>query len=120
MANEPKKAGGVPAAPEIATLTPSARSIEVMVHQLAQSTDNISWSDHALERMEEREISDVVAVDVLRYGTSKGAIEPGKNPGEWKVKMTMPVKGRREVGVVVLTVRNARLYVKTVEWEDLK
>lgn len=119
MANESKKAG-VPAAPQVAALIPSTRAMEVMVHQLAQSTDNISWSDHALERMEEREISDVVAVEVLRHGTLEGAVEPGKNAGEWKAKMTMPVKGRREVGVVVLTVRNARLYVKTVEWEDLK
>jgi hypothetical protein len=119
MANESKKAG-VPATDQVVALVPSARTIEALVHQLAKSTENISWSDHALERMEERDISDVVAVEVLRRGTSEGAIEQGKNVGEWKIKMTMPVKGRREVGVVVLTVRNARLYVKTVEWEDLR
>jgi hypothetical protein len=33
--------------------------------------------------------------------------------------MVRAVKGRREVGVVVLTVRNEYLLVKTVEWEDL-
>lgn len=118
MANDSNKAG-VPVSRPVTALTPSARTIEVLVQQLAANTDNIAWSDHALERMFERDISDVVAVDVLRFGASKGAIEQGKNPGEWKVKMTMPVKGRREVGVVVLTVRNARLFVKTVEWEDL-
>lgn len=104
----------------VTALVPSVRSIEAMVRNLATNTENIAWSDHALERMTERGISDVVALDVLRYGSSKGEIESGKNPGEWKVKMTMPVKGRREVGVVVLTVRNARLFVKTAEWEDLK
>lgn len=97
----------------------SVRTIEVMVHQLAQKTENIAWSDHAMERMTERGITDVMAVDVLRAGSAKGQVEPGTNPGEWKIKMTRPVKGRREVGVVVLTVRNARLFVKTVEWEDL-
>ena len=73
-----------------------------------------------MERMAQRGIHDVIAVEVLRHGTAKGPIEPGKHAGEWKVKMTHPVKGRREVGVVVLTVRNARLFVKTVEWEDLR
>ena len=109
-----------PVVSTIAALVPSARTIEAMARQLAQNTDNIAWSDHALDRMSERGITDVIAVDVLRYGTSNGEIEAAKNPGEWKVKMTMPVKGRREVGVLVLTVRNARLFVKTVEWEDLK
>jgi hypothetical protein len=103
----------------VAPLVPSTRSIETMVRHLAASSDNIAWSDHAFERMTERGITDVVALDVLRTGHCNGGIEPGKNPGEWKVKMTKPVKGRREVGVVVLTVRNARLFVKTVEWEDL-
>jgi len=34
--------------------------------------------------------------------------------------MVKEVKGRREAGVVVLTIRNERLLVKTVEWEDVK
>ena len=50
----------------------------------------------------------------------EGAIEPGKKPGEWKVKMVKEVRGRREVGVVVITIRNERLFVKTAEWEDVR
>lgn len=42
------------------------------------------------------------------------------NPGEWKAKIVRNVKGRRDVGAVVLLVRNDYLIVKTVEWEDLK
>jgi hypothetical protein len=70
--------------------------------------------------MEERGIRDHVAVLVLRQGEIKGDIEPGLKPGEWKVKLTREAKGRREAGVVVLVIRNARLFVKTVEWEDQK
>jgi len=98
---------------------PKPEVIRDMVRKLAADTSNIGWSQHALWRMEKRGITDVFAIDALRFGTPKGEIEPGKKPGEWKVKMTYQVKGRREVGVVVLTVHNARLFVKTVEWEDL-
>jgi hypothetical protein len=49
----------------------------------------------------------------------KGEIEPGSNPGEWTAKMCKEVKGRREVGVVTIVMRAKRLFVKTVEWEDL-
>src|SRR5260370_13137448 len=90
-----------------------------VVHRLAADTANIAWSPHAREQMVEREIIDRIAVEVLRTGYVKGEIEPGKIPGEWKAKLCKEVKGRREVGVVTLIVRAKRLFVKTVEWEDL-
>jgi len=102
---------GVPMRPE---------TMRDLVRRLAQDSASIRWSRHALERMEQRGITDLVAVDVLRLGELKGAIEPGQSSGEWKVKMVHVVKGRREVGVVVITVRNAKLFVKTVEWEDFR
>jgi hypothetical protein len=114
MAKKPQ-----PDTTNVTVLVPNTRSVETMIRQLAASSDNIAWSDHAFERMTERGITDVIALDVLRTGFCNGVIEAGKKPGEWKAKMTKPVKGRREVGVVVLTVRNARLFIKTVEWEDL-
>ena|GEM_PF-1106070 len=91
-----------------------------LVRRLAQDSTNIRWSSHALERMEQRGITDLVVVDVLRRGELKGAIEPGQSSGEWKVKMVHVVKGRREVGGVVITIRNANLFIKTVEWEDIR
>ena len=30
------------------------------------------------------------------------------------------MKGSREIGVVTIVMSNRRLFVKTVEWEDLK
>jgi Domain of unknown function (DUF4258) len=94
-------------------------TIRDLVRRLAADSENVKWSNHAQERMVERGITDKVVMDVLRSGDPKGDIEPGTNAGEWKVKMVRTVKGRREVGVVVVTVGNEYLLVKTVEWEDL-
>lgn len=99
---------------------PRPETLSDLVHRLAVDTRNIAWTDHALERMVERDIADRAAVEVLRTGSLHGPIEPGSNPGEWKVKMVKEIKGRRRVGVVVITIRQTKLLVKTVEWEDLK
>lgn len=95
-------------------------AIRDLVRRLAIDSANVQWSDHALERMEERDIRDHVVLDVLRKGELKGELRPGRSPGEWTLKMVLPVKGRREVGVVVVTMRANKLRVKTAEWEDLK
>jgi hypothetical protein len=97
---------------------PRPDQISDLIHKLAANTKNIAWSAHALRRMTERDIYDRVVIEVLRTGSPQGPIEPGSNPGEWKAKMVKEVKGRREVGVVVVTMSNARLFVKTAEWED--
>lgn len=90
------------------------------IQQLAIESKNVAFSDHAEERMDERGITDLDALRVLRSGYISGDIEPGKNAAEWKCKVVAPMKGRREVGVVTLLIRNRRLLVKTVEWEDLR
>jgi hypothetical protein len=109
--------------PVVATNTvefrPRPETFRNLVQRLAADTVKIGWAKHAHERMAQRGISDKFALDALRFGVVKGAIDAGANPGEWKGKMTHRAKGRREVGVVVITVRHQRLFVKTVEWEDL-
>jgi hypothetical protein len=50
----------------------------------------------------------------------KGEIEHGQQLDELKVKMVRHIKGRREVGVVVVVVKSLSLRVITVEWEDLR
>ena len=100
-------------------VVPRLSQLGEMVRRLAANSDNIKWSDHAFARMDERGITDVVALDVLRFGEPIGPVEAGANSDEWKIKMTRAVKGRREVGVVVITVKSTHLLVKTVEWEDL-
>ena len=69
--------------------------------------------------MTERSITDKIVLEVMRRGSTKGAVKAGREHGEWKVKMAYRTNGRREVGVVVITVRNECLLVKTVEWEDV-
>lgn len=90
-----------------------------LIHRLAANSANVGWSKHALDRMAERGITDKMAIEVLRHGMVRGPVEGGANPGEWKAKMVFPTRGRRDVGVVVVVVKNARLFVKTAEWEDL-
>src|SRR6266567_2105717 len=92
--------------PQRVNFRPRPEMIRDLVRRLAADTKNIAWSVHALGRMDGRGITDHVVVDVLRTGSPKGEIEPGANPGEWKMKMVKEVRGRREVGVVVITIHN--------------
>ena len=69
--------------------------------------------------MTERGTTDAEAIKVLRIGELKGDIDPGEKRGEWKCKFVAPIKGSRELGVVTIVASNSRLFVKTVEWEDL-
>jgi hypothetical protein len=107
----------------IAVFRPRPSELEKLVRELAVDSRNVRWRSetyetHTESRMEWRGISDKMMFEVLRTGYVKGDIEPGKFPGEWKVKMTKVMKGRREVGVVTLVINQRRLFVKTVEWED--
>jgi hypothetical protein len=86
---------------------------------MAAKSENVSFGKHARERMEERGITDREAIRVLRTGELRGDIETGTKRGEWKCKFVAPIKGSREIGVITIVLVNSRLFVKTVEWEDL-
>jgi hypothetical protein len=90
-----------------------------MVRKAAADSRNVSFGMHALDRMEERGITTLDALRVLRSGEIEGELEAGKNAGEWKCKIVAKIKGSREVGVVTIVMRVGRLFIKTVEWEDL-
>ena len=92
---------------------------EQRIRALAAVSDNIKWSLHALDRMNEREIYDVDVLRVLRLGTIAGEPEETNRSGEWKCKMVCGVRGSREVGVVAIILKTDGLFIKTVEWEDL-
>lgn len=98
---------------------PRLADLEKRIRLLARHDENITWGDHAFDRSEERDITIQDALVVLRSGYLDDEIKAGKNPGEWKGKMTKAMKGRREIGVVVIVFRNDGLFAKTVEWEDL-
>ncbi len=98
---------------------PEPRKLRAIARFIAtENTRNVFFTDHALERMEERDIPDVTVYRVLRNGHIKGDPEPGKNEGEWIIKICDAVRGRREVGVVTIVVNDKKLVITTVEWED--
>lgn len=104
---------------------PNPSDLEKKVHELAVKSENVRWRSnqyqtHADERTSQRDITDRMMFEVLRTGMLRGEIVAGKNAGEWKVKMVKQMKGRREVGVVTIVINMRKLFVKTVEWEDVK
>ncbi len=108
---------------DVAAFRPNPARMEALVRGLAADSKKVHWAasmykTHAESRMEWRGITDRMMFEVLRTGNIKGEIQPGKNPGEWKLKMCKVMKGQREVGVVTVVIREQELFVKTVEWED--
>ena len=89
-----------------------------LVRELSADSKNVKWSRHARDRFGQRDITNRMALDVLRMGQIRGDIVAGKNVGEWKAKIVFPIPGRREVGVVTVVEKESRIFVKTVEWED--
>jgi hypothetical protein len=96
-----------------------AGTAEKRIREIAKEAGSVIVGAHARKRMLEREIDDVDVLRTLRSGHINGEPEPAE-PGEWKCKMVKQVKGAREAGVVVIILRSKRLFVKTVEWEDLR
>lgn len=69
--------------------------------------------------MDERGISDLQVERALRTGEIRGEVEPGRGTGEWKCKIVERMKGMREIGVATVLIKNSKLFIKTVEWEDM-
>jgi hypothetical protein len=85
------------------------------------SDGKYSWGKHVFERRDVRDIDIHDAIEVLRLGEIEGPIEEGKNPGEWVCKVTAKIdSSSRRLGVAVVVIRNDHLFLKTVEWEDVK
>ena len=80
---------------------------------------NVGYSLRAFERSDERDIDLLDALAVLRQGEIEGEIVAGNSLGEWKCKVTGKAPGAsRSIGVVVVVVRERRLFIVTIEWED--
>lgn len=103
---------------KVAQFKPHPASLINQIRQSARDSNNVAFSDHALDRMEERDITILDALRVLRMGDIVGEIEMGRGAGEWKCKVVAKRKGSRDIGVATVVHRSGRLFVKTVEWED--
>jgi hypothetical protein len=78
-----------------------------------------AFMNHAQDRFLERGFDIFDFYYVLEHGHIDGKIEAGKRDGEWKVKVVDVPKGTsRKMGVVTIVVKEIRLLIKTVEWED--
>jgi hypothetical protein len=82
----------------------------------------VSFSKHAFEdRSGPRDIDFTDALEILKCGHIKGDITPGINAGEWKCKVVDKLdKSSRWVGVPAVIIRDKRVLILTVEWEDTK
>lgn len=110
---EPTSMPLVPFSPELGKLIRTVQSI-------AARSDKIQISIHACQRMVERDITDQMMIEVLRSGYISGNVEPGVKEGEWKFKIVKRLKGRREVGIAIVLRPGGLIFVKTVEWEDVR
>jgi Domain of unknown function (DUF4258) len=102
-----------------ASKPPQPGVLMARIRQLA-AAGAYAYSQHAFDRAVERGIDLQDALTVLRLGEIAGPIGAGEGAGEWKCKVTgrSELSSSREIGVVVVVVRNHRLYLVTVEWED--
>jgi Domain of unknown function (DUF4258) len=92
---------------------------EKRIHETASITERIIWGEHALKRMDERGITDVQVLEILRTGMVVD--QPAKTErDEWQCKIIKELRGKRKAGVVVIILHKGRLFLKTVEWEDIR
>ena len=91
---------------------------ERRIHEAAKVTENVIFGTHARARMAEREIFDIDVLRVLRNGFVDGHPELTEF-SEWKCKVTLKIRGGRTAGVVTIIMCGGKLFVKTVEWEDM-
>jgi len=89
-----------------------------VIRFLAGHSERVIFSDHAIERMDERGVTDEEVLSVLRLGEIRGAVAPGDGCGEWRCKVVARPRGSRLLGVVTIVMLDDYLFIKTVEWED--
>jgi hypothetical protein len=96
----------------------TAAVAEKRIREIALVSENVILSTHARKRMVERDIFDVDVFRILKNGHVDD--EPEKTEqGEWKCKVTLKIRGGRTAGVVTIILCSGKLFVKTVEWENL-
>jgi hypothetical protein len=98
--------------------TLKAEDAQKRVRELSWDSANVIWTDHALARAEERDLSLPEILTVLRGGyVDDPPIE--EEPREWRCKVTKKHRGRT-VGVLTVVVDDkGQLIIVTVEWEDM-
>ena len=85
-----------------------------------ENTVNVIFTDHAWERVNQREITREDVFKILRGGHC--AEPPRRNEkGQWQVIMSKRLQGSREAGAVtVIFEGDEKLVVRTVQWMDVR
>jgi len=97
----------------------SAQQAESLVRRLSAESRRVILSDHAKERMEERDIDGIDLRRILKEGyVSESPFINEK--GHWQCKVVKRLPGRREAGAVTAIEFEEELVIITVEWEDLR
>lgn len=103
---------------------PTARIVAPLsrtIREYAAVSERVFFSNHARERMEEREITDIEVIRVLKFGEIAGQPWREEKSEDMACKVVMRQAGGRILGVVTIVVTlTERLLIKTVEWEDLR
>lgn len=104
---------------EVARFRLTKAGAQSRIRSVAQDSANLVWSNHARSRMTERGIDDSDVLRVMRGGfVDEDPVQTER--GEWQCKITKPIRGGRDAGVVTIILHGGRLFLKTVEWEDRK
>lgn len=89
------------------------------VRSLAASTSNIAITEHAQERMFERNISYDMALDILRNGEVR--FQETDRRGNAVIKASKSSLGQRSASAVAAVIdKQGRLILITVMWDDGK
>lgn len=103
----------------VALLAPR-KAVEI-IRRLSENSCNVRFTEHAQERMEERDITVFDIQNVLKKGEIVGNPKKcPKNKNSWICKLVRHARGNRDIGVITVIVNMEHLKIVTVEWEDLK
>ena len=105
------------AAPRYLYLT--ARAATRAIRERAAVTENVILTEHAMDRMVERDISAPEVFTILRRGTVHAAPALTEE-GEWKAEIEMRLPGSGNAAVVTVFRDGDRLVVVTVMWRDMR
>ena len=95
-----------------------ADEAERIIRERVADTDNVIFSEHAFDRVDERSITQEEAYWILEGGSVESQPER-VGEAEWKVLVARRMPGTREAGVVTAIAKDdRRIFVITVEWLD--
>ena len=93
---------------------------ERVIKNRSANSDNVIFTDHAWDRVDERDLTRADVSKILQEGYCQ--TEPERNEeGEWQVIMVARIAGSRDAGAVTVILEGeSKLVIRTVQWMDLR